>query len=268
MDYDTVWKRLFGLPIVVEHLLRGFIAPAAQWLAFGTLRELSASWTDNGHEQRHGDAAWRVNYADHANGSCRSLVLLLEFQSGVDKSMSSRVQRYKGMAYEELRRQGECDPCGELRLLPVVIHSGERRWTAPGGIAEISVADDGEILLPLPYSYLSLDVRRLPQDHLPSRNIVATVFELETLKSLADMVARVQDLQDWLPDVANKATTDMGPHNDRGAGFDLEAEFLSGFERRHSTCRVATGITRTGEQGVFIGGKSEAVGSRVVAAGH
>ena len=208
MDYDTAWKRLFGLPILVEHLLRGFIAPAARWLDFGTLRELSASWTDTGRQQRHGDAAWRVDYADDANGSGRSLVLLLEFQSGVDQSMASRVQRYKGMAYEELRRQGESDACGQLRLLPIVIHSGEQPWTAPGGITEISVADDGEILLPLPYSYLSLDVQRLPQDHLPSRNIVATVFKLETLKSSADMVACIQDLSDWLPDVAGAATGD------------------------------------------------------------
>ncbi|MCY4514212.1 MAG: Rpn family recombination-promoting nuclease/putative transposase [Candidatus Tectomicrobia bacterium] len=162
MDYDTAWKRLFGLPILVEHLLRGFIAPAAPWLDFGTLRELSASWTDTGRQQRHGDAAWRVDYADGVNGSGRSLVLLLEFQSSVDQSMASRVQRYKGMAYEELRRQGESDACGQLRLLPIVIHSGEQTWTAPGDITEISVADDGEILLPLPYSYLSLDVQRLP----------------------------------------------------------------------------------------------------------
>ena len=205
MDYDTAWKRLFGLPILEEHLLRGFVVPAAQWLDFGTLRELSASWTGAGREQRHGDIAWRVNCAD---GSGRSLVLLLEFQSSVDQRMASRVQRYNGLAYAALQRQGEFDACGQLRLLPVVIHSGRRPWTAPGGATEISMADDGEILLPLPYSYLSLDVQRLAQDHLPSRNIVATVFELDALESPADIVAQVQDLSDWLPDVADAATAD------------------------------------------------------------
>ena len=152
MDYDAAWKRLFGLPVLVEHLLRGFAAPAAKCLDFGTLRELSASWTGADSEQRHGDAVWRVNYGD---GSGRSLVLLLEFQSIVDQRMASRVQRYAAMAHEQLRRQGELDADGELRLLSVVVHSGLRPWTAPGGATDIRVADDGEVLMPLSCSYLS-----------------------------------------------------------------------------------------------------------------
>lgn len=46
--------------------------------------------------------------------------------------------------------------------------------TAPGGATEISVADDGKLTLPLPYGYLSLDVRRRTQNHLPPLNIHGT----------------------------------------------------------------------------------------------
>lgn len=206
MDFDTAWKHLFGLPIVVEHLLQGFVTPVSSRLDFGSLQELSASWSGPDREQRHGDAAWRVNYSD---GTGRSLVLLLEFQSSVDQTMAVRVQRYKVMAYEALSRQRKFDACGQLRLLPVVIHSGDQVWNAPGGAKEIKLGRDGEILLPLAYSYLSLDVQRLAQHHLPSRNLVATVFELDTLASPADIPGHMRDLSDWLPGVVDSAAVNV-----------------------------------------------------------
>ena len=123
--------------------------------------------------------------------------------------MASRVLRYAGMAHDELTRQGESDADGELRLLSVVVHSGSRTWTAPGGATEISVADDGELMLPLPYSYLSLDVRRLAQHHLPSRNIVSTIFKLDALESPAKIVPHMRDLSEWLPKEVGAATADI-----------------------------------------------------------
>ena len=207
MDHDAAWKRLFGLPILVEHLLRGFVPPAAGWLDFRSLRELSASWAGADSQQRHGDAVWRVDYREEEPG--RSLVLLLEFQSSVDKSMASRVLRYAGMAHDELTRQGALDADGELRLLPVVVHSGARVWSAPGGATEVPVADDGELMLPLPCRYLSLDVRRLAQQHLPSRNIVSTIFKLDALESPAKVIPRMQDLSDWLPKEVGSARADI-----------------------------------------------------------
>ncbi len=206
MDHDAAWKRLFGLPILVEHLLRGFVAPAAQWLDFGSLRELSASWVDTDSQQRHGDAVWRIDYGDQSG---RSLVVLLEFQSTVDREMASRVLRYAWMAHDELIRQGETDADGELRLLPVVLHSGSRTWNAPGAATEISATDKGELLLPLPYSYLSLDVRRLAQHHLPSRNIVSTIFELDALASPAGIVPHIRALSKWQPREVGADTSEL-----------------------------------------------------------
>lgn len=194
MDYDTAWKRLFALPVLVEHLLAAFVAPAAPWLDFGTLRELSASWASDG-EQRHGDAAWRADYRD---GSGRSLVTLLEFQSRIDPDMAARVLRYAGMARETLRRQAALDADGELRVLPIVIHCGERSWNAPGGAAAVVVGDDGELLLPPPRCYLLLDAHRRARDDLPARNAIAALFRLEAAASPADVQAELHDLSAWL----------------------------------------------------------------------
>ena len=127
MDHDAAWKRLFGLPVLIEHLLKGFASSVARRLDFSTLRQLPANSVDADARQRHGDAAWRVDFAD---GSGRSLVLLLEFQSTVDPSMAARMHGYAEAARERLYRQHKSDADGEARLLPVVLYSGDRPWNA------------------------------------------------------------------------------------------------------------------------------------------
>ena len=46
MDYDAAWKRLFGLPVLVEHLLTAFASPVAKRLDFSTLRQMPADSVD------------------------------------------------------------------------------------------------------------------------------------------------------------------------------------------------------------------------------
>ena len=195
MDHDAAWKRLFGLPILVEHLLRGFAGPVAGLLDFGTLRQLPASWVSADRRQRHGDAVWRVDYGD---GTGRSLVLLLEFQSRVDHDMAPRILRYAAMVQEHLRRQGETDADGRVRLLPVVIHSSRNRWTAQGGTFDVELSADGEVPMLL-NPYLLLDARRLTREHLPRLNIVAALFGLDAARTESELAGQIRELSSWLP---------------------------------------------------------------------
>ncbi len=73
----------------------------------------------------------------------------------------------------------------------------------------ITAADDGDLMLPLPYSYLCLDVRRLAPHHLPSRNIVSTILKLDALESPAKIVPHMRDLSEWLPKEVSAATADI-----------------------------------------------------------
>ena len=66
-------------------------------------------------------------------GAGASLVVVLELQSGVDRSMAVRVLRYASMAYEASMRRGETDADGEVRVLPVVVYSGPVAVDGPGG---------------------------------------------------------------------------------------------------------------------------------------
>ena len=196
MDHDAAWKRLFALPCMVEHLLRGFAGPAAAQLDLSTLRALPASWAGPDAEQRHSDVVWRADYAD---GSGRSLVVVLELQSGVDRSMAVRALRYASMAYEASMRRGETDADGEVRVLPVVVYSGRSRWTAPGAELAVGVTADGELSIPPPHVYLSIDARRRARGWLPPRNLVSTLFELGMVEAPADVAGPMAALLEWLP---------------------------------------------------------------------
>ena len=191
MDHDAAWKHLFGLPVAVRHLLRGFAGEVAELLDLDSLRQLPASWVAADGEQRHGDTAWRVSYGD---GSGRSLVLLIEFQSTADADMATRVLRYEGAAFHGLRRNGALDADGELRLLSVVIHSGSERWTAPGGTTVVAVTGAGEVAPRPPHRYLFLDSRREPQDDLATNNVVAAALWLSGASSPTDAIERLGDL--------------------------------------------------------------------------
>ena len=152
---------------------------------------------------------WRADYAD---GSGRSLVMVLELQSSVDRSMAVRVLRYASMAYEASMRRGETDADGEVRVLPVVVYSGRARWTAPGAELAVGVTADGEVSIPPPRVYLSIDARRRAHGWLPPRNLVSTLFELGVVEGPSDVAGPMGAMLEWLP----------------GSGLPVE-EVLAGF---------------------------------------
>ena len=199
--YDAAWKQFFALSVAVEHLLRGFFPDVAALLDFGSLRDVSAEWVFDG-DRRLADAVWRADYAD---GSGRSLLIPVEHQSTVDRAMARRVLRNAGMAFERLRRDRALDGDGRLRLLCVVLHAGAERWTAPGAAERIEVDADGEVLALLAAPYASLDARRLHGEHLPERNLVSTLFELNGATTMAGVGAALRALGGWLPDLGEDA---------------------------------------------------------------
>ena len=231
MDYDAAWKRLFGLPDLIEHLLEGFASPVAGRLDFDTLRQLPADSVDADAKRLRGDAAWCVDFDDDSD---RSLMLLLEFQSTIDPSMAARVRGYEDAARERLSRQEETDADGEDRLLSIVVYSGDRRWNAPGGTVEVGVTATGEPWLPLRGAYLLLDANRQAGEDLPRDNLVAAVLELNASETLDEMRIRVRSLLDRLRGEPRRAVFDwlrlvaprMFPQSEAAAAItSLEREF-------------------------------------------
>ena len=122
---DPAHKRLFPRPRMVRDLLRGFAA--RDWSGgrdFASLTPLPASFVSHDLRQRHGDLVWRVRFKDDR---WLYVVLLLEFQSAVDRSMAVRMLTYTGLLYQKLIADGVLRGRGGLPPVPpVVIDDGRR----------------------------------------------------------------------------------------------------------------------------------------------
>ena len=190
--HDPAYKQLFARPRMVRDLLEGFAARG--WsgsLDFGTLEPLPASYVSRDLQQRHGDLVWRLRFSDER---WLYLLLLLEFQSTVDRAMAVRMLAYTALLYQRLAADGALrDPGALPPVLPVVIYNGRGSWTAPTDVNELVAGGRGELS---PYQpsqrYFLLDESRLADDELPAGNLVSALIGLEKGRDPAWGAARLQ----------------------------------------------------------------------------
>ena len=180
--HDASFKLWYDHPRMVEDLLRGFVpANLVAAFDFATLEQMPAQYVDEGLRQSRGDAAWRVRFRDAGSGGWLYLLVLLEFQSTVDRHMAARVLAYTGQMYLKLIRNGELGEDGRLPpVLPVVIYNGRSRWSAADEVGDM-VAAVGAGLAPFQprQRYLLLDEHAQRVEDLPADNVVTAQIALE-----------------------------------------------------------------------------------------
>ncbi len=180
--HDASFKLWYDHPRMVEDLLRGFVpANLVAAFDFGTLEQMPAQYVDEGLRQSRGDAAWRVRFRDAGTGGWLYLLVLLEFQSTVDRYMAARILAYIGQMYLKLIRNGELAADGRLPpVLPVVIFNGRTTWTAADEVGD-TIAAVGAGLAPFQprQRYLLLDEHAQRVEDLPSDNVVTAQIALE-----------------------------------------------------------------------------------------
>ena len=186
--HDAAYKLLFSHPRMVEDLLHGFAAGGwSDALDFSTLEKLPAEFVSEELRQRRGDALWRLRLRDR----WLYLLVLLEFQSTVERYMALRLLTYIGLLYQDLIRRSDLGlgPGGELPpVLPIVLYNGRSPWTAALELRQ-TMAPVGEALARYQPAqrYFLLDVGRWAEDDLPRRNLVSALVRLEQSRPNEDM---------------------------------------------------------------------------------
>lgn len=93
---------------------------------------------------RHADPVWRAPFRD----SWLYVVLLFEFQAGSDWRMAVRILLETALAYDYLAKSQEASRTRGLPpVLPIVVHVGPERWTAPARLEDL-LADEAKAFLP------------------------------------------------------------------------------------------------------------------------
>ena len=180
--HDASFKLWYDHPRMVEDLLRGFVPDnLVAAFDFETLEQMPAQYVDEDLRQSRGDAAWRVRFRDAGPGGWLYLLVLLEFQSTIDRHMAARVLAYTGQMYMKLIRNGELGEDGRLPpVLPVVIYNGRPRWSAADEVGDV-IAAVGAGLAPFQprQRYLLLDEHAQRVEDLPGDNVVTAQIALE-----------------------------------------------------------------------------------------
>ncbi|MBF5057704.1 putative transposase [Alcanivorax sp. 521-1] len=197
-EHDTIYKLLFSHERMIRELLLGFLPES--WLAeldLASLEKMNGSYVSDDLRGRHGDAVWRIRWADE----WLYVYLLLEFQSSVDRYMALRVMVYTGLLHQDLIRRGALGADHKLPVvLPVVLYNGEPRWRAPTDVrALVQAPPEGLERFQPDQAFLLIDEGAYSDDvRQPVNNLVAALFRLEHHRSSDEVAGLLQLLVKWL----------------------------------------------------------------------
>ena len=212
MDHDAAHKYIYALREVVADLLRLVVPDWADDLDHTALEDLSAELFDAEHRRRAGDMVWRVRFGEGAlaNGDRPYLLVLLEFQSTVDRHMANRMREYTELLRERLIRNGAPEREGGLPwVLPIVVYNGSERWTAGGEASDLaalpSARAEQELALLQPQTYRRLDAGARSPDDWPADNRVAATVRLQRSRSSRELLARLREEMERFPGEESRA---------------------------------------------------------------
>ena len=203
--HDASYKRFFAHPRTVADTLRAVADDLTRHLDFTTLERMPASFVTEHLGQRHTDMLWRVGTT---RGGWVYILILLEFQSTVDRRMALRMTDYTTTIWMQLGKE-DLGPRGEYPfVLPVVIYNGERRWTAATDIGDLFGPVPGELLGYRPrHRYLLIEIQSEDPASLPPDNVLAMIARCEQAPTAELLEELLGPLWAWLEAIGEPELT-------------------------------------------------------------
>jgi|GEM_PF-2981105 len=197
IDNDSRFKHVFTHPAYLEQLLKNFVhEPFVNELDFTTVRQLSNSFIGSTLSRRESDLVFSIKMSRRT----AYIILELELQSTVDKTMPLRMMRYIAEIYDALlrvRKKEYTDPVTHALQLPpvfpLVLYTGEERWTTERDVS--TIIEDGLSPQYIPHmQYYLVALNELKLDHLAEiRGALAAVFMLE-IQTPDDIAEHLKDI--------------------------------------------------------------------------
>lgn len=135
MIQDASAKLMLSFTIVLKDLLRGFVnEPWLEHVDLSSVEPLNTEYTNDKYVRRLNDMVWKLRKRD---GSPLYVVVMMEFQSTVERFMASRMNMYVGLLFDSLVRSGQIKGRKLPHVVPLVLYGGERAWNAPLELTEL-----------------------------------------------------------------------------------------------------------------------------------
>ena len=201
---DPIDNAAFAHPGMVRDLIRLLPRKLTEDLDLRTLRRLPSANVGKGAERRLADMPLSLGFRPSAGRPPQArLLLMLEFQSAVDRHMALRLDAYAALARQDMLRRGLLAPGGKLpEVLCVVVYTGRRRWTAPLSLRELTEPGlEARVIWQPELRYLVLDGKSLGEqdaEHGRGGNRALALMALQRCGKASDLPARVAALFDLL----------------------------------------------------------------------
>jgi predicted transposase/invertase (TIGR01784 family) len=175
--HDSGYKKLFSNKVIFRQLIEAFIPEAwVKDLDFDNCETLDKSFISDHYKETESDIIYKISLKQKEI----YIVILLEFQSSVDRFMALRVLNYVTnfyMDYLDSNKGINTLP----PVFPIVLYNGDKRWTAPTKIADLIYHNDllGQFSINFEYFKIA-EIEYSKGDLLKIRNIVSTLFLAET----------------------------------------------------------------------------------------
>ena len=201
-DFDGVLRLLFSDPRLIQDLMLGFVSGLLderldEKLDWATLKQVAADHVDESLQRSENDMIWEVRTRQ---GDALYVYLMLEFQAQPDWLMALRMSNYVGQFYRglstraEIRRRQYFPP-----VLPVVLYTGEKPWTAAESMEELVKGElPGWEGYGLRMKYLLVDMWKSPELNRALRNLADAVFRLLRVESPAACQREMAWWREWM----------------------------------------------------------------------
>ena len=208
---DPIDNAAFAHPGMVRDLIRLLPRKLTKDLDLRTLRRLPSANVGKGAERRFADMPLSLAFRPSAGRPPQArLLLMLEFQSAVDRHMALRLDAYAALARQDLLRRERSVPGGMLpEVLCVVVYTGRRRWTAPLSLRDLTEPGlEARVTWQPELRYLVLDGKPLGEQdsgHGRGGNRALALIALQRCARATELPGLVKTLFDLLRGPADAA---------------------------------------------------------------
>ncbi|MBF0099252.1 MAG: Rpn family recombination-promoting nuclease/putative transposase [Magnetococcales bacterium] len=199
-DHDGTYHKLYSNPHMMADLVRQFVnEPWVGDLDFTHMEPVKTKFHVPGLPKRESDVIWRIPIKE---GGDIYLLVLLEFQSDVDRWMVLRVVAYTCLLWLQLLTEKRIPAQGPLPpVVPVVLYNGASHWLMPIRLRDlIDLPDNSPLWKFQPDgTFFLIDESRYGKETLEARDsLSALVFQLEQCKNPEDLPDLLAKMVAWL----------------------------------------------------------------------
>lgn len=199
-DHDGTYHELYSNPHMMADLVRQFVnEPWVEDLDFTHMEPVKTKFHVPGLPKRESDVIWRIPIK---GGGDLYLLVLLEFQSDVDRWMVLRVVAYTCLLWLQLLSEKRIPAQGPLPpVVPIVLYNGASHWLMPVRLRDlIGLPDDSPLWKFQPDgTFFLIDESRYGKEALEARDsLSALVFQLEQCKTPEDLPELAAKMIAWL----------------------------------------------------------------------